>query len=132
MYRTSGFNRLNLGNTRGEPHPNFSFVSQFVITLPEFISEPVADKVNTVPKGTASCTCALRVTISHASPSYLLAAAINFVPSMTDPPPTATIKSILFSLTISTPLRTVSTRGFGSIPDSSNTSKSDSFSITLS
>ncbi len=32
------------------PHPYFSCVSQFVMTDPEFISEPVAASVSTVPK----------------------------------------------------------------------------------
>src|SRR4051794_26119200 len=106
----------NLGKVNGLPHPYFSFVSQLVITDPEFISEPVAANVSTVPNGNASLTAAFFTTKSHASPSYFAPAAINLVQSITLPPPTANRKSIPSFLQISTPLRAVVIRGFGSTP----------------
>jgi hypothetical protein len=49
-----------------------------------------------------------RTRISTGSPVNFAAAEINFTPSITDPPPTARIKSSCFSRTISTALISVS------------------------
>ena len=38
------------GNNPGPPMTRFSLISALVITAPEFISDPVAGKVKTVPK----------------------------------------------------------------------------------
>src|SRR5690554_8200963 len=51
---TVGSKKENFGNPCGPPIVLFSFSLLFEITAPEFISEPVAGKVNTVPKGKAS------------------------------------------------------------------------------
>ena len=52
MERTTSGSRIeNTGKRPGPPIANFSFVSFLVITKPEFISDPVAGKVKTVPKG---------------------------------------------------------------------------------
>jgi hypothetical protein len=72
------------------------------MTLPLFISEPVAGSVNTLPNGIASRTSACFSRMSHGSPPNFSAAAINFVPSMTEPPPTASRKSMFFSRAIAT------------------------------
>ncbi|MNY70443.1 hypothetical protein D3C86_2085760 [compost metagenome] len=74
-----------------------------VITEPEFISEPVAAIVSTVASGSASVAAALRVGISQKSPSYLAPTAIAFAQSITLPPPTARIRSILLLRQSSTP-----------------------------
>lgn len=90
----TGFKIENFGNTAGLPQLSFSSVAAFVMTEPEFISEPVAASVNTVPSGKASSTITLRFTISHASPSYFAPATINLEQSITEPPPTARTRSI--------------------------------------
>ena len=48
---TCGSKIENTGNKPGPPMVRFSLVSALVITAPEFISEPVAGRVSTVPKG---------------------------------------------------------------------------------
>jgi hypothetical protein len=67
------------------------------MTLPLFISEPVAGSVSTLPNGTVSRTGACLARMSHGSPSKFIAAAMNFIPSITEPPPTASRKSMFFS-----------------------------------
>ena len=65
------------------------------MTEPQFISEPVADKVKTEPKGSAFSTIMRFSKISQGSfPSKQTPAAINLTASRTEPPPTAKIKSI--------------------------------------
>ena len=73
---------------------SLAWVALRVTTEPLFISEPVAGRVSTVPKGSAcSITLPPLVAISQGSPSKRAAAATNLVPSMTEPPPTASRKS---------------------------------------
>ena len=62
-------------------------------TEKRFISEPVAGRVSTVPRGTVALTLAREARMSQGSPRKGMAAAMNFVPSMTEPPPTARRKS---------------------------------------
>ena len=90
----------NLGKTSGLkigylPAP-------WLITPPLFISEPVAGRVTTVPSGTAPATgTGLKPCWSRSSQlsPWLAARATNLVPSMTEPPPTASRKSICSSRT---------------------------------
>ena len=97
-----------------------------------FISDPVAGNVRTVPNGIAAATDPpIDVKISQASPSYLAAAAMNFVASITDPPPTASRKVISSCLIRSMALIAVAKRGFGSIPPNSTTMRSPSTSRTF-
>ncbi len=92
------------------------------MTAPLFISEPVAGRVRTVPKGRAAFTGALRVTRSQgSSPAKGTAAAMNLVPSMTEPPPTARMNSALVSRATWTAFIRVSKLGFGSMPPNSVT-----------
>jgi hypothetical protein len=65
------------------------------MTEKQFISEPVAGRVNTAPMGRADCrTLPPEVRICQGSPPVKgIAPAINFVPSRTDPPPTDSRKS---------------------------------------
>ena len=51
---------------------------------------------------------------------------MSFVPSMTDPPPTASRKSEPFSRPKATASRTVSTEGLGSMPQNSTQSRPSS------
>ena len=60
-------------------------------------------------------------TRSHGSPGYIAPQQIAFEASSTDPPPTATTKSIPSSLQRLTPSRTDVIFGFGSIPPNSET-----------
>ena len=73
----------------------FGALARWVMTLPLFISEPVAGSVSTAPNGMARCT--LRPNFSRmaqgSSPSNSTAAAMNLVASITEPPPTASRKS---------------------------------------
>ena len=87
---TFGSNMENSGNNPGPPIANFSFVSVLVITAPEFISDPVAGKVSTVPKGRPFSVLMFFDRMSQGvSPSYNAAADKNLAPSITEPPPTA-------------------------------------------
>ena len=79
---------------------NFSWVAFLVTTLAAFISEPVAGSVRIAPNGMARVTfapCFSRMV--HGSSSSKAPAAMNLVPSMTEPPPTASRKSIFSALT---------------------------------
>ena len=87
---TLGSSIENSGNRPGPPIPNFSLVSALVITAPEFISDPVAGKVSTTPNGIPFSVRILLLKISQGEfPVYNAADDKNFVPSITDPPPTA-------------------------------------------
>ena len=69
---TVGSTTENFGNKALPPNVNFSCVASMVTTAPEFISEPVAGKVRTVPKGITSEPSLKRILflkISAASPS---------------------------------------------------------------
>ncbi len=94
-------------------------MAALVITELPFISEPVAGRVRMAPRGIALVTGACFARISQGSPSKLAAAAINLVPSRTEPPPTAKRKSTLAVRTSSTALSKVSRVGLGSIPPNS-------------
>ena len=115
----SGFIIANFGRTFLVPHPSFWFVLRFVITDPLSISDPVAAIVSIDPSGSASVTFAFPKTISQGSASVFVPAAISFEQSITDPPPTARMKSTCSSLAIFIPFSADSILGFGSMPDSS-------------
>ena len=122
---TVGSTIENTGNNALPPKVSFSCVASIVTTAPEFISEPVAGKVKTVPKGITLETSLNKIRffkISASSPSKLTAAEINFTPSMTLPPPTAKMKPIFSARIISTAFIKVSKRGFGSMPPNSTIS----------
>jgi hypothetical protein len=73
------------------------------MTASPSISEPVPDNVSIVPKGMAVVTGNCLINISHGSPLLNNAAAdTNFVPSITDPPPTASKKSYFYFLIFDT------------------------------
>ena len=108
-------------------------VDSIVTTEPEFISLPVAGKVKMVPKGITVDKSLINnffCKMSIGLPSNFAAADINLVPSITEPPPTARIKSIFCSLTTATAFIKVSKCGFASIPPNSTTSKPFKFSST--
>ncbi|MNW69373.1 hypothetical protein D3C74_483610 [compost metagenome] len=72
-------------------------------TAAGLLSDPVAGRVSTQPSGKAALTGALSNRISQgSSPSKQAAAATNLVPSTTDPPPTASRKSMRSRLTRAT------------------------------
>ncbi len=104
-----------------------------LITAAVFISEPVADNVKTEKIGKAPLIgvvdCFAKK--SQGSWSTKALAAMNFAASIVEPPPTAKTTSILCSLQSLAPSRTDSTRGFGSIPDSSKTSIPDFFNSAM-
>ncbi len=78
------------GYTSGLAKASFSWVESREMTAKPFISEPVAGSVITQPSGTAAATSASAPRMSHGSrPLNGIAAAMNFVPSRTEPPPTA-------------------------------------------
>ena len=80
-----------------------------VTTEPLFISEPVAGSVSTEPKGKACVMLLPRFSrMAQGSPANSAAAATNLVPSMTEPPPTASRKSIFSRRTSSTACISVS------------------------
>ena len=110
----------NTGNNPGPPITNFSFVSFRVITAPEFISEPVAGSVSTVPKGIPFCIAIFLAKISHRFfPLKRAAADKNLVPSITEPPPTANKKVIFsFLITCKASIKTAYS-GFAGIPPNS-------------
>src|SRR5690349_20832140 len=94
-FTTSGSRTENTGNNPAPHMLNFSLVSALVITASEFISELVAGNVNTVPEGIPLVVLIRFVRISQGvSPSKTAAADKNLVPSITEPPPTASKKSI--------------------------------------
>ena len=90
---TSGSKIEKTGKSPGPPIANFCLVALLEITEPEFISEPVAGKVSTEAKGSPFPSSVLIpfCKMSQGSPSYLAAAERNFTPSITEPPPTASI-----------------------------------------
>ena len=67
---TLGSNKENFGKANGPPIVRFSFNSDREITAPEFISDPVAGSVSTVPNGIASVKAypSFRSKTSHGSP----------------------------------------------------------------
>ena len=127
-YVSVGSRKETFGRSGFASLPILSFVSRLEITPPQFISEPVAESVRIVSTGSASFTSAHSLKKSHASWSTLAAAAIHFVQSSVEPPPTASSTSMLCSLQSFAPSLTESTLGLGSMPDSSKTS-SPAFSI---
>ena len=113
---------------------NGTRVTLRVITAPPFISEPVAGRVKTVPSGIAVWTLAPpSCKMSHGSlPTQQAAAAMNLLPSITEPPPTASRKSIFSRLTNSTAGIKVSYRGLGSMPENSNVTRPAKAAFTSS
>ena len=126
----SGSSIEKTGFTAGEPNASLRSVSSFVITPYEFISEPVAARVRTAPRGTASVHTTPFVKKSHTSFLYLTPAAIALEASITLPPPTASIKSTPSALQISIPSYTLFRRGLGLIPVSS-TKETPAFLISF-
>lgn len=100
----------------GENIPNFSFVSQFVITPPALKSDPVAANVETRSNGRADVTSAFLTTKSHTGAPVAALAAIALDASITDPPPTPITQSQPLSFASLTAASHVVLRGFGSIP----------------
>lgn len=80
------------------------------------ISEPDDAAVENTPTGRVALGVAFPVKKSHVvSPSYNAPTETALAVSITEPPPTARIKSIFLSLTIPTNLSINSIRGFGTI-----------------
>lgn len=80
-----------------------SLASPRLTTAAGLLSEPVAGRVNTQPSGSAPLMGALCSRISQESaPSKQAAAATNLLPSTTEPPPTASRKSMRSRLTRAT------------------------------
>ena len=73
---------------------SFSLSARRLMTAAPLDSEPVAGNVSTVPSGNADSMGAPLARMSHGSPLNGTAAATNFAPSSTEPPPTARIQSI--------------------------------------
>ena len=106
---TSGSRIEKSGITFCEANESFSVVSMRVTTELPFISDPVAGKVKTAPIGKAFSTFACFDKICHGSPCVKrAAAAINFVPSSTEPPPIESKKVIFSFFTTSTAFISVS------------------------
>ena len=126
-YVYSGFKIDMVGTMYGDPVPHFSFFVRSEITANGSISVPVAESVRTSKIGSAALIFVASNTRSHASPSYFAPAAITLEQSIVLPPPMASTISIPSSLQIATPFLTVSIRGFGSTPLSSNTVSAASF-----
>jgi hypothetical protein len=101
------------------------------MTEAPFASEPVPGSVRTAPIGSAAVRRSPRVVrISQGSPVYGAAAATNFAPSSTDPPPTARIQSSFCARTTSTARISVSKSGFASTPKNSTTVRPPSAAAT--
>ena len=87
---SSGSKIENLGYIRGLPNGSFAFFDALETTASRLTSEPDAGKVTIVARGIAELQEAPKFsTIRQGSPSYLAPKAINFVASITEPPPTA-------------------------------------------
>ena len=80
------------------------------------ISDPDPGIVRTTPTFREFTGSFFPVKKSHTSPSYTAPRDIAFAESITLPPPTARIKSILFFLHISIPSYTRDSLGFGTTP----------------
>ena len=130
---TVGSDMENCGNSPGPPIPRFCPISLRLTTAPLFISEPVAGKVNTVPKGNAFVVRIPFARMSQgSSPSKSAAEARNFVPSITEPPPTASKKSIFSAFIMANARSKVLYCGLGSMPPNSKTSWFFSAPLTFS
>ena len=115
-----GSSTENCGYTFSEANASFLPISLRLTTEFMFISEPVAGSVRTVPKGRASFTGSPFSSMSHGSlPLYTAAAAMNLQASITDPPPSAIMKSSFLSRASFTAFMQVAYSGFGSIPPNS-------------
>ena len=129
---TDGSQKEAFGKSNGEDIACFSLVSILLITPGASYSLPVAASVSTEKSGRASLIRLPSLTRSQASPSYLTAAAIALEASITEPPPTATIKSAFCSRASLAAALTEVTRGLGSMPENSTTSKPVSAFLTRS
>ena len=83
------------------------------MTPPLSISDPVAARVKTVKIGNAFFTETFLLKKSQGSKSTQAPAAIHFVASIVDPPPTASKTSIFLSLHNCAPSLTELILGFG-------------------
>ena len=109
------------GNKPGPPMVSFCLVSARVITAPEFISEPVAGKVSTVPNGIPFCVGILFCKIAQgSSPLYKAADERNLVPSITEPPPTASKKVIFFAFITCNAFSSTANSGLAGMPPNSS------------
>lgn len=91
------------GMMLGEKKERFSLVARLEMTAPASVSLPVAAMVGMAQIGSASETGMRFIIICQASISVQEAAAMTFEQSMTLPPPTAKIMSMLCCLHILTP-----------------------------
>ena len=129
---TDGSQKEAFGKSNGEDIACFSLVSILLITPGASYSLPVAASVSTEKSGRAPLIRLPSLTRSQASPSYLTAAAIALEASITEPPPTATIKSAFCSRASLAAALTEVTRGLGSMQENSTTSKPVSAFLTRS
>ena len=95
-------------------------VAGFCSTAFGFISVPVAARVSIAITGTAASGVIMRFIISHPLKFPGIQTEIILAESITLPPPSATIASILLSEAYFTAASTSSINGFGLIPLNSN------------
>jgi len=88
--------------------------------------------VSTLASGTADFTSAFFCTMSHGSPSNGMAAAMNLVPSSTEPPPTASRNPAFSARASFTASISVRYSGFGWMPPNSMTVQCASAALTWS
>ena len=113
----SGFIIAKHGRFSWEPKPFFSPVSSLVKTAESLISLPAAEIVNITPTGILFFNTSFPTQKSHKSiVGFATPCAIALAVSMTLPPPTAKIKSILFSTAVFTPSLAKLRRGLGCTP----------------
>ena len=123
-YVRVGSRNDTLGRIGPARRPSLSSVSGLLITPAVSISEPVAESVRIVTSGRAvSIGFAFAPKNSHGSWSTCAPAHMNFAASRVEPPPTASTTSIFSVLQILTPSRTEPILGFGSMPESSKSSR---------
>ncbi len=99
--------------------PRFSLVSSLVSTQELLLSEPEAASVSTVPTGRVVSGFVPVDANCHGSVLVATPMAMAFAESITEPPPTASTKSMPSRSASAMPLRTSDTFGFGDTPPSS-------------
>ena len=99
--------------------PRFSLVSSLVSTQELLLSEPEAASVSTVPTGSVVSGFVPVDANCHGSVLVATPMAMAFAESITEPPPTASTKSMPSRSASAMPLRTSDTFGFGDTPPSS-------------
>ncbi len=127
----SGSSTANAGKSAGCPKASLAPWPLWVTTAPQLLSDPVAGRVSTTPRGTAPRIFAAPVTSPQgSSPSWRRAAARNLLPSITEPPPTARMKSDPAARATSAARIIVSKLGLGSMPPNSATERPFNAAIT--